>query len=68
MLGRFLKTRGFTGECPDWYAIMQAARYLGVAPWDLIEQPTFWLDKALVAMEVEGDAQKNDHLTEKYFS
>jgi hypothetical protein len=26
---------------------VRAAKYLGVAPWDLAEQPTYWRDVAL---------------------
>ena len=26
------------GEIPDWYLLVRAARYLGVAPWDLASQ------------------------------
>jgi len=53
-----LATDGLIGEPPDWYALIQAAKYLGVAPWDLIEQSVFWTDKALIAMSAEHSAQK----------
>jgi len=36
---------------------MQAAKYLGVAPWDLMERSVFWQDKALIANAAEGQAQ-----------
>lgn len=35
---------------------MQAAKYLNVAPWDLLEQPVYWKDKALIAMTAEHEA------------
>jgi hypothetical protein len=44
--------------CPDWYGFIQAAKYLGVAPWDLIKQSVYWRDKALIAMTEEYEAQQ----------
>jgi len=49
---------GQMGHCPDWYALIQAAKYLGVAPWMLLEQPIFWQDKALIAATAEAQARK----------
>jgi hypothetical protein len=57
-LGRYLATEGLMGEPPDWYALIQAAKYLGVAPWELMDQSIFWTDKALIAMSAEHSAQK----------
>jgi hypothetical protein len=47
---------------PDWYPLIQAAKYLGVAPWDLFEQGVHWQNWALIALEAEEDArhQLND--------
>jgi len=47
-----------TAYCPDWYAVMQAAKYLNVAPWELVDQSVYWRDKALIAMSAEAQAQK----------
>jgi hypothetical protein len=49
------------GEVPDWYAHIKAAKYLGVAPWDLLEQPIIWHNWAVRAEEAEESAarQKN---------
>ena len=33
-----------------------AARYLGVAPWDLAERPEFWMNWALSFRQAEMDA------------
>lgn len=33
------------------------AKWLGVAPWDLVEQPAFWLQWGQVAMNAESAAQ-----------
>lgn len=49
---------GKMGECPEWYALIQAAKYLGVPPWELMEQSVWWQDKALIAMTAENEAQK----------
>jgi hypothetical protein len=45
-------------ECPDWYALIQAAKYLKVAPWKLLKQSVYWQDRALIAMSVEAEARK----------
>jgi hypothetical protein len=37
---------------------MQAAKYLNVAPWQLLEVSVWWQDKALIAMTAEHQAQK----------
>jgi hypothetical protein len=49
---------GKMGKCPDWYNTMQAAKYLNVAPWELIEQSIWWIDKAITAMNAETEAMK----------
>ena len=48
------------GEVPEWYLVIRAARYLGVAPWDLIDQPQAWQQMALEAENAETDARNND--------
>jgi hypothetical protein len=35
---------------------MRAARYLGVAPWELVEKPAAWLHWALAAERAEREA------------
>jgi hypothetical protein len=37
---------------------MQAAKYLGVAPWDLQAQSLYWRQKALTALTAESQAQE----------
>jgi len=44
---------------PDWYAELQAARYLGVAPWELRRQSIGWTNLALAAMDAEAKATKD---------
>jgi hypothetical protein len=38
---------------------MRAAKYLGVAPWDLLQQPAIWLVWALRAERAEADAAED---------
>ncbi len=45
------------GECPDFYPLLQAARYLGVAPWELAKQSRVWLSWALASEAAEAGAQ-----------
>ncbi len=47
-----------TWACPDWYPLIAAARYLGVAPWELMEQSIWWQEKALIAQSAEAGALK----------
>ena len=42
----------------DWYVIIRAARYLGVAPWDLLNQPIYWQQKALEAERIDAEVQE----------
>jgi hypothetical protein len=46
------------GECPDWYTVIQAAKYVNVSPWALMEQPVWWFDKIVIAMNAEASAKK----------
>lgn len=49
------------GEVPDWYVTIQAARYLKVPPWDLVDQPIFWQRAAYAAMDAENqNSQRKD--------
>jgi hypothetical protein len=43
---------------PDWYPLLTAARYLGVAPWELVDQPAEWLEWALSAQSAEAEAAR----------
>ena len=43
---------------PDWYPLVRAAKYLGVAPWELAERPSWWQEVALVAEAAEAEAQE----------
>jgi len=37
-----------------WFPVVRAARYLGVSPWDLYEQPWYWTLRALNAQDAEA--------------
>jgi hypothetical protein len=43
---------------PDWYPLLQAAKYLEVPPWILYEQPLIWQLWAQQAMHAESDAKR----------
>lgn len=45
------------GEVPSWYRVVRAARYLGVAPWDLERAPMSWVSRAEAAMAAEQEAR-----------
>lgn len=45
------------GECPSWYRLIRAAKYLGVAPWDLASQPHTWVNMAEAAQDAEAHAE-----------
>jgi hypothetical protein len=49
---------GKMGSVPDWYRVLRAAKYLGVAPWELLEQPAIWLEWALTAESAENKAER----------
>ena len=44
------------GEVPDWYPLIQAARYLQVPPWELAKQTSLWKYVAIAAMNAEAHA------------
>jgi hypothetical protein len=47
------------GSVPDYYPLIQAARYLGVPPWDLLKQSAKWKDWALICMTAEREGPKS---------
>jgi hypothetical protein len=57
-LRRYLAMKGKMGACPDWYVYMQAAKYLGVPVPDIDNVPLWWVEKALIAMTAEHQAQE----------
>jgi hypothetical protein len=55
---RALQTGGKVGGVPDWYTHIRVAKYLGVAPWQLLEQSEAWCLWGLDAMNAETLAEK----------
>ncbi len=51
---------------PEYYGLIRAARYLGVPPWELAEQPIFWQDAALLVEGAELEAQEVINNPEKF--
>ena len=49
------------GEAPLWYSIIKASKYLGVPPWELIEQPREWFEMAMTAESAEAVAAAERH-------
>jgi hypothetical protein len=43
------------GRIPDWFVVIQTAKYLGVDPWDLVERP-HWINYGQAAMAAEHRA------------
>lgn len=46
------------GYVPEWYTLIVAAKYLGVAPWDLNNQHPIWQTWAMWAKAAEQNAHK----------
>lgn len=46
------------GELPSWYRLQEAARYLGVSPWELGERPVIEVERALAAKDAEAYAER----------
>jgi hypothetical protein len=49
------------GQCPEWYKLIRAARYLGVPPWELAGQPVWWMELAIIAEEAEAEMIKHGY-------
>lgn len=43
---------------PEWFRLLRAARYLGVAPWELLRQPLYWQEWALTAEAVDAEVER----------
>jgi hypothetical protein len=41
-----------------WYRLIRAAKYLGVPPWELAEQPIWWLNAALDAENIDAAVEQ----------
>lgn len=47
------------GSVPDWYRLVRAARYYGVAPWELADRSVYWQELALMAESAEAEAEQS---------
>lgn len=54
MIVRYLRTEGALGEIPPWYRVIRAAKWAGVAPWDLADRSAFWVSAIEETMMVES--------------
>ncbi len=43
---------------PDYYALIKAANYLGVPPWELAERPAYWQEWANDCQWLDNDLEK----------
>ncbi len=43
---------------PDYYALIKAAKYLGVPPWELAERPTYWQEWANDSQSLDNEVEK----------
>lgn len=48
------------GDCPEWYELVRASKYLGVAPWELSERPVYWREIALAAENAEASIEAQE--------
>lgn len=48
------------GAVPEYYPLIRAARYLGVPPWELLDQPAVWMEWALICQGAEAEAEHVD--------
>ncbi len=44
---------------PPEYELFRAARYLGVPPWELAQQPVWWMRLALTFEAAEAGAERD---------
>ena len=49
---------------PEWYLLIRAAKYLGVAPWELLKQHPRWYFMALQADRAEYEGAKEADIIE----
>lgn len=47
------------GEVPEWYELIEAARYLIVPPWELAEQSVVWVRWAIAAKYAHESARSH---------
>ncbi len=45
-------------SCPDYYPLFVAARACNCTPWELLDVPLFWREKALIVQSAENEARE----------
>jgi hypothetical protein len=45
--------------CPDYYPLFVAADRCHAKPWEMLEVPVYWRDKALIVATAEAEAQES---------
>jgi hypothetical protein len=45
-------------EAIEEWNLLQCARWLGVAPWELLERSAVWLNKATYYASIEAEVQE----------
>ena len=54
--GQYLEYEDY--ELPWWYAVIRAAKWLGVHPEEMANTSTEWLSRVLVVAEAEAHAEE----------
>lgn len=48
------------GDAPEWFVLVKVAKFLGVAPWELAQQPVGWYRMATSIMAFESQKSAHD--------
>ena len=56
------------GDCPAWYDLIRAAKYLGCNPWDLLTVHPAWTRWSREAEGAEAYAAEERKRTAKFFN
>ena len=51
-------TKGAEGEAPEEYNMIQAARYWGVPPWELMRESRYWVQVAEYLSQAEAHLEE----------
>lgn len=41
----------------EWYLLVRASRYLGVKPWELAQQSSYWMNLGLTCESIDISVQ-----------
>lgn len=51
-------TQGNAEPIPEYWTVIQVAKYLGCKPWELIEQPRYWLSAGIICINAENEVKE----------